>query len=419
MSTFDTIQSELVNRFGLSPRHDWHASIEKAATDICNDTNISMKTLLSRITYDIPLLKQLAGRMTISESFFFRHPEQLDRIVSHINQQLQQTDNGTVLVWSAGCSGGEEPLSLAMLLKESLLHSAKNKVSIIGNDVDESMIAAARNGIYSKWSFRGLSELRQHIYFTEIGRGRFRISPEIRDMVSFEPRSIQEQIAVLPPSSVDVIMFRNVGIYLTPDCIRSLHDGFSTILKEGGLLCLAPSDPKVVHSDLKESEIGPSVIYRKRKFGRKTSTLKEVCIGSPSEIDITLSDIPEKEIDPSLLDLIRDSQPPPPPLVVESRNENIKRGPIALDSHNSVSAESVFREAVFSNPVDPEARFWYAVALFEAESHNRSKAQLNALLYSLRETDLTQKLSDGHTTVGELVQNARSLLERVNKQYGD
>lgn len=418
MNTFDTIQTELENRFGLSPRNDWQVVIERAATELCDSTNIPMETFLRRITYDIPLLKQLAGRMTISESFFFRHPEQLNRIASHINQQLQQSNNKQVLVWSAGCSGGEEPLSLAILLKETLLPSALNRVSIIGNDIDESIIDAARAGNYSAWSFRGLSKLRRRKYFTETEKGRFQISPEIRNMVAFEPRSIQEQISMLQPSSVDVIMFRNVGIYLTSDCIRSLHDSFCTALKEGGLLCLAPSDPTVVHSELKKSENGPSVIYRKNTFRRKISELKEVCVWSRPATDITFSDTPEREIDPALLDLVRDSQHPPPP-VVENRDEYINQGRTALDSDESISAESVFREAVFSNPIDPEARFWYAVALFEAESHNRSKAQLNALLYSLRETDLSQTLSDGQTTVRELIQHARSLLERVSKQYGD
>jgi chemotaxis protein methyltransferase CheR len=256
--------SALLSRFGLAPRDGWQASIERATQQMAQSDNISADTLLLRAVTDITLLKRIAGHVTIPESFFFRHPEQLELIARFINEQLQDTPaDSNVKIWSAGCSAGEEPLSLAILLKESIFPKKLERVSIIANDINENTIETAKIGRFTPWSFRGLSNNRRQMYFTQATDGRFLLTECIRRMVSFYYRSIQEQLTLLSSASIDVVLFRNVGIYLSSECLDRLYAGFSSVLKPGGLLCISPSDPMTENSVLEKIDTDLGVIYKK------------------------------------------------------------------------------------------------------------------------------------------------------------
>ena len=422
MTPSEAVSSVILNQFGIRPRDGWRAALKRAADDLERTTNLSADTLLTRATTDMTLLKLIVGRVTVPESFFFRQPEQLELIKTFISKQLLEVPPGSeVRIWSAGCSSGEEPLSLAMLLKESVLASDLKRISIIGNDINAEIIANAKTGLYTQWSFRGISEERRLAYFVKVGEGRYQLNQDILEMVNFEHRSIQEQLSLFWPDTIDVVMFRNVGIYLTNECLSALFAGFAIALKEGGLLCMAPSDPPVTHPDLEKVDSDFGIVYRKRTGAHR----REVVEWSPAPpvIPPKRSPVPDraKRVEPKRIEPDKGTpnmRPSSPPTVL-SNHDYVTNGQTALDAQDPDSAEVNFRKALFSNPIDPEARFWYALALFEANSHNRSRAQLNALLASLKETDPSQILSDGRSTVGELVQNARSLLEKVNRQYGD
>ena len=116
MTTIEKVQTELTGRFGLSPREGWHTSLKRAISEIGNAANLSCEKLLERAMTDPNLLKEIAGRITVPESFFFRHPEQLDLIAQFVGERLTETDAtaSIIRIWSAGCSQGEEPLCIEL-----------------------------------------------------------------------------------------------------------------------------------------------------------------------------------------------------------------------------------------------------------------------------------------------------------------
>jgi chemotaxis protein methyltransferase CheR len=443
LSPIEDVESALLRRFGLSPRDGWQAALERAVLEIGDTVNLSCDSLMERALSDVYLLKKIAGRLTVPESFFFRQVEQLQAIVDFITKRLSSTDtDATIRVWSAGCSQGEEPLSLAMLLKESLSTSYLDRVSIVGSDINASVISAAMKGIYSPWSLRGLDEKQKERYFELLENNHFMLRKEIRSMVEFQHRAIQEQISFFEIDTLDVIIFRNVAIYLTEESLRFLYEKFSTLMKEGGLLCISHSDPPIDRIDFHIAPHYGGAIYRKQSspIGKRSRDFKSsietspriplsprAALRQPNPISHTTpkTTLPEStDMADNLREGLSKAEEGHVAQAQQIADELLARSPdshygyyltgqLALAAHDLNRAEADFRKALFKAPMDLETRFWYAVVLFEKQVHNRARAQLNALLDALSESNPKQLLVDGKTTVGELLKNAHLLLDKM------
>jgi chemotaxis protein methyltransferase CheR len=179
-------------------------------------------------------------RFTTGESYFLRDTKQLDVIIERLLPELIERRASTrcLRIWSAGCSTGEEPYTLAMLLSEQTAALAGWKIEIIASDINSRVLDIARRGRYTAWSFRALDEARKRKYFREDGR-EWVIDDRLRQMVRFEQFDlVAEQIQQhdFGVESVDLILCRNVFIYMIPDAISRVAAKFATALAEGGYL---------------------------------------------------------------------------------------------------------------------------------------------------------------------------------------
>lgn len=198
-------------------------------------------TLLRELLSEPNRLRRLAGQLTIGESYFFRHPEQLRAISTWV---VQRQDKGMGLtIWSAGCSRGEELYSVAMRLLLDCGPSARQKVVLRGSDLDTVAIDVARQGLYGQWSLRGTTEAEQARFFEPCGGG-MRLVEELRSWPQFDSLSIQERLEQWHEGKLDVLLFRNVGIYLTHAALTEIHRGFARILADDGLLVQSATDPR-------------------------------------------------------------------------------------------------------------------------------------------------------------------------------
>ena len=425
----DAVETAIMSQFGLVPREGWREALNRAAIDLGSQTHHSPEALLARAVCDPTLLKRLVAGVTIPESYFFRHQEQLTYLTSHIQScGFGNAIGGGVSIWSAGCSRGEESYSLAILLKETLPPEQLRSVTLFGNDINGNIIAAAKNGIYSDWHFRGLSDSRRQMYFKKLAQGQYQLRLDIREMVSFFHRSIQEQLAETTSESLDVILFRNVGIYLSDTCLESLYQGFNRVLKPGGILCVAPSDPLPDHSGFQHLSFEHGTFYQKRPvpvdssvFEMPTVTTRTYArVVDPMEVQYQVTPQPSTS---------RSASPLPAPPILELMPDDtldagdiqswIARGQAALDASDPKGAETIFRQVLFAHPVEPTARFWYALSLFESKAFNRCRAQLNALIASLKEIPPLEILLDGESTAQELLGNAQALLSKIDTSPGE
>jgi len=180
---------------------------------------------------------QLCEELTIQESYFFREAGTL-AVIRDRFLPSRSTRSGPLRVWSAGCAMGEEAYSLAILLTESGL---AGRYCIFGTDLSEAAIDAAGRGQYTRWSVRGVEEHRLPELF-EVTGSRYQVRDRFRKHVSFFQHNLLEP----RPSDwhhFDLVLCRNVLIYLAPDAVRAVLASLTAALAPGGWLVLGVSDP--------------------------------------------------------------------------------------------------------------------------------------------------------------------------------
>jgi chemotaxis protein methyltransferase CheR len=192
-------------------------------------------------------LDTLAGRLTVGETHFFRVAPQIRMLREVIIPALiaGRTGKRRLRIWSAGCATGEEPYTLALLLRERAPELAGWDVQIIATDVNRAALAIAQEGLYHEWSFRGTPTEVRDRHFTIEG-DRWRLAPDVRDMVRFEYLNLAAPAPTprsLVRTDLDLIICRNVTIYLLAPVTGQLYRHFGEILAPDGWLVLGPADP--------------------------------------------------------------------------------------------------------------------------------------------------------------------------------
>ncbi|MEO7454809.1 MAG: CheR family methyltransferase, partial [Gemmatimonadaceae bacterium] len=205
--------------------------------------------------------------LTIGETYFFRDPGQWKLVREDIVPDLMRAhpDGLGVRAWSAGCASGEEAYTLGIVLREA----GCLRPTVIGTDLCEHRLARASRGVYTKWSMRGLDDTMRRRYFEERGQ-HFHLKPEHAE-VRFRPVNLagtgygeggQEL------SQLDLILCRNVLIYIDAHTVDEIFRRLVRSLRDGGWLMVAASDPQP-QGDLGLETVltGAGLLYRKRAPG--------------------------------------------------------------------------------------------------------------------------------------------------------
>ncbi|WP_454866021.1 CheR family methyltransferase [Pseudomonas umsongensis] len=187
----------------------------------------------------------LLGDMLIGVTNFFRDREAFEALEREVVPSLvkslrdSQPHREEIRIWSAGCSTGEEAYSVAILVSDQLaLEATAAKVQVFATDIDERAIAVGRRGLYPGAIITDVPPQRLRQHFIKEGQN-FRVHKEIRDKVLFAKHSLLQD----PPfSQMDLIVCRNLLIYLDRDVQRTLYEMFHFALRPGGFLFLGASE---------------------------------------------------------------------------------------------------------------------------------------------------------------------------------
>ncbi|MEN6565797.1 MAG: protein-glutamate O-methyltransferase CheR [Veillonellales bacterium] len=180
------------------------------------------------ISADAKLYKSFIDYLTINVTEFFRTPEKFGELESKVLPDLL-AKNPKLSIWSAGCSIGAEPYSLAMILQD-ITPGAKHR--ILATDLDVEMLAKAQQGAYTANEYKNISPARAGKYFTQNG-SQFIIKEDIRSRVEFKKHNL---LLDKFEFGFDLILCRNVVIYFTEEAKDSLYRRFLASLKPGGVL---------------------------------------------------------------------------------------------------------------------------------------------------------------------------------------
>lgn len=198
---------------------------------------------------DAELQRAVVEAMTTNETSFFRDNTPFQRMKEDILPHFMKTraTQKTLRIWSAACSSGQEPYSLAMMLKEMGAQLAGWRIEIVATDLSHDILAQAKSGIYTQFEVqRGLPITHLVKYFTQQG-DKWQVKPELRDMIAFKPANLLGDLNSL--GQFDIVFCRNVLIYFDVQTKDKALRGIKNQLKQDGVLFLGGAETVIGITD--------------------------------------------------------------------------------------------------------------------------------------------------------------------------
>ncbi|MCM1082623.1 MAG: protein-glutamate O-methyltransferase CheR [Clostridium sp.] len=194
---------------------------------------------------DKGLLRTFVSYLTINVSQFYRNPIQWENFDKEIFPYLKKNYGNKITIWSAACSTGDEPYTLAMIMAK---HVPLNNIKIIATDIDEDVLAFAKAGIYPKKSMTDLPEEFKKKFFNRCDDMHYEICDDIKKCVSFKKHNLLEDDYF---EDISLIVCRNVVIYFTDKAKNEVYRKFHDALSPNGILFIGSTE-----QILKAKELG-------------------------------------------------------------------------------------------------------------------------------------------------------------------
>ncbi len=213
--------------------------------------------------------KRLLDLVTVNETCFFRNPGQFDAlrqvVLPDILRAKEEIGDRTLRIWSAGCSTGEEPYSLAMTLLETLPKPEEWRIDILATDVSTHVLSEAQKGCYRKRALRETPAYYVRKYFKKMDDESFCIDRGVREMVSFSYHNlVTERYPALVLGGWDLIFCRNVTIYFQLESVRKVMNDFYMGLRDGGYLFIGHAESLYkINDEFIPMHLGSAYVYKK------------------------------------------------------------------------------------------------------------------------------------------------------------
>ncbi len=436
MSVVNQVRESMRSTFGLLENAFSEASLHQAVQELSERQGLRPEELADRIGAEPNLLRELTGLVTIGETHFFRHAEHFELIRDHVFEKLETVERN-IVIWSAGCASGEEPYSVAMAIHAQLGELVLKRTRIFATDVDSGAIDRASQGEYTAWSFRGTPGWALTRYFELSQRSTSVLTGVIRGAVTFENSGIEQRANAIPDTSVDIVIFRNVALYLEQEALARIYQHLRRILAPDGMLMLAVTDPRPsetlftlnppesgsvfrpVHA-AESSGAGHRSVSRAERLRQSRRVRRPVVAARPASSRSTerglRSDAPAgvrgiRRTGVEALDFANAGELDKALRLASamatqestSPDAFMLRGQVLLAANRFEEAVSDFRRALYLAPEAKLARFWYALALREGHMQARAERQFEILRESLVKESPQTLLEDQATSAAELL----------------
>lgn len=248
-TTFSQFQQLLVERAGLLFTRDRAYLLEDRLRERISASGLhSYEEYLNLLLFH-PDAKTELGKLldilTVGETSFFRNEPQFEVLQNFVIPKLAEKKRSggrpSIRIWSAGCSTGEEPYTLAMVLHEASQAAGGWDISIVATDINHVSLARAAQGVYGERAVRNVPEPFMEKYFEKSG-GKFTVKSHIRQLVSFERHNLAQDPAPERARGADIIMCRNVTIYFDQETIRRVIARFAETLAPQGFLFIGHAE---------------------------------------------------------------------------------------------------------------------------------------------------------------------------------
>ena len=247
-----TFQRLITERTGIvlldHQLNNLQTTIEKACLRFgYNSSSDYLRKLRDEVSLS-PEFEFLIDAITVGESYFFRDVAQMELLKGNLLPEIiarkRQEKDYSLRIWSAGCSNGQEIYSLVIMLHELLPDIKDWTLHFLATDINTEVLANAIRGHFREWSFRATSTELKNKYFTPVDQ-EYALDKRLCECVKFTYLNLSEDIfpSILSQThALDLILCRNVFIYIEPKTIQLIMNRFSNCLVNGGILLLGPSD---------------------------------------------------------------------------------------------------------------------------------------------------------------------------------
>ncbi len=263
---FDFISALLKERSGLVLTKEKTYLLESRLMPVARKSGLKgLDELVDTVrrTKPEPLIRDITDAMTTNESFFFRDTKPFDLFRDHTLTHLlsARPERKSFRIWCAAASTGQEPYSLAMILKEQAAKLAGWKTEIIGTDLSREVLARAKSGLYSQFEVQRGLPITLLVKYFEKKEDQWQIKPDIRAMVQYKELNLLHDLK--PLGTFDVVFCRNVLIYFDQQTKGSILENISMIMPDDGVLYLGGAETVLGISDKFKPLPGQRGVYCK------------------------------------------------------------------------------------------------------------------------------------------------------------
>jgi chemotaxis protein methyltransferase CheR len=310
----------------------------------------------------------LSSSLTVGETYFFRDKIIYESLEKHVLSELVNTrrKHGKYLrIWSAGCSSGEEPYSVAILLYKMLPDITEWNISIIATDINQSGLEKAHIGIYREWSFRGTPEWIKDGYFIKNQVDSYAIMPSIKNMVSFSYHNLAKDpfpSLINNTTAIDIILCRNVIMYFHPELVRRIISLFYRSLLNGGWLIVSGSEGYMVHGSRFVTISFPDTIFFRKDMSKSgkmenypvndaVSIYKETFFNDPGVFPEVNFNLPSNPLSGSLEAVALNKEEEPE----TSETNAVREADTLYNQGNYMNAENILTKYLLNDKENSEA----------------------------------------------------------------
>jgi len=335
-------------------------------------------------------LDGLVDELTIGETHFMRDPDQLELVRREVFPALARRPGAPPRVWSAGCATGEEAYSLAILLEEEGLGEG---AVVLGTDLSTVALAKAREASYSDYSLRDMGSRFVQDYFRHV-QGRNIVVDRIRSRVRFERLNFvgSEDYAAAGAFAMDLILCRNVLIYVGREKVGRIAARLFDCLAEGGVLLTAGADAILSeHAPFEVEVTRTGLVYRRPRLARAVAApprLVRAATSPPRFPDHERTAMGAEKPPPA-------ATPPAPP--TEIGREAFDRVMSQANASGAEEAERMAEVALGRHPLDAHLHYLRAALLLSLDRDEEAELEAQRALY------LDRSLAIAHFLLGTIL----------------
>jgi chemotaxis protein methyltransferase CheR len=289
-------------------------------------------------------LERLVNSLTINESHFFRDAAQMEALRTRVLPDIIERRRfiRTMRIWSAGCSTGEEPYSIAMLLRDLLPDIDEWSITILATDINTQALNKARVGLYTDTAFREERAKQMRTRFFIKRESRFEIVPEVQRMITFKQLNLAEDDFPSYDTNtmlMDLVICRNVTIYFPADLTRKLTGKFYNALAENGWLLVGHSEHSLgTYNQFQIHNVPDAILYQRvlNPDNRSMDWKQMEELLSQSKISPFTSAKPRTDSPPA--SRVINATPAPKPAAPESQKDQLQRALELMESGENATA---------------------------------------------------------------------------------